>query len=373
MKTLYLDCSNGASGDMISAALWELLEDKDAFLEQINGAGIPGIQVYAVPAAKHGINGTHMEVRYRGKAEHTENLTKEQADSSKNSALVTDSHSHVTLADIREQILTLNLPEEVREDAVAIYERLAEAESAVHGTTVSEIHFHEVGNADAIADIVSAALLMHLLSPDTVVASYVQTGSGKVKCAHGILPVPAPATAHLLQGIPVYSTEINGELCTPTGAVLLKHYVDSFGPIPVMNISGIGYGMGSKDYGHGNYLRAFLGEASFDPQTETAAPAPSKTESSELPSAATSEVQRKLLVNRIARSVGHLNSVKRMIQDGRNAGEILIQLAAVESSLKGAERVIIKDQFKDAISAALKQGDHESLNELYSVIDRYVK
>lgn len=252
-----------------------------------------------------------------------------------------------------------------------VYHLLAEAESSVHGTTVSEIHFHEVGMTDAIADIVCVSMLMDALSPDVVMASYVQTGSGKVKCAHGVLPIPAPATAYLLQGIPIYSTEINGELCTPTGAVLLKYFVDSFGPLPVMNIEGIGYGMGAKDYEHGNYLRAFLGETDFNPELDVEA----RVEESPHPEhpVVSDEAQKKVITNRIARSVGHLNSVKRMVQDNRDANEILNQLAAVESSIAGTARVIIKEHFKEAVDEAKSSGDEDSLKDLYQVVDRFIK
>lgn len=369
MKTLYLDCSNGASGDMIASALWELIEDKDGMLKAINEAGLPGVHVYALPSTKHGITGTHFHVVWNEEEEDVDVLPK--GDSSE-IHLETPHHApHRSLADVETVIRALNISDTVKEKSIAVYHLLAEAESKVHGTTVSEIHFHEVGMIDAIADIVCVAMLMDSLAPEVVMASYVQTGSGKVRCAHGVLPIPAPATAYLLQGIPIYSTEINGELCTPTGAVLLKYYVDSFGPLPVMNIEGIGYGMGAKDYEHGNYLRAFLGETEFNPQLDVelnpeTAPKPEHPVVAE-------ETQKKLITNRIARSVGHLNSVKRMVQDNRDATEILNQLAAVESSIAGTARVIIKEHFKEAVDEARSTGDEAAIKELYQVVDRFIK
>jgi uncharacterized protein (TIGR00299 family) protein len=148
----------------------------------------------------------------------------------------------------------------VKAHARAVYELIAEAESFVHGVPVAEIHFHEVGNLDAIADIVGVCLLIEMLAPDRIISSPVHVGSGHVKAAHGVLPVPAPATAYILKGIPFYSGAIKGELLTPTGAALLKHFADSFSDMPVLNVEKIGYGMGKKDFEAANCVRVFWGE-----------------------------------------------------------------------------------------------------------------
>lgn len=164
------------------------------------------------------------------------------------------------MAGISHIIEHLNLPDEVKKDVVAVYHLIAEAESHVHGKTVEEIHFHEVGTADAIADIAGVCLLMHMIAPQKVIASPIHVGSGNVRCAHGILPVPAPAAAFILQGLPIYSGVIKGELCTPTGAALLKHFVTEFKEMPVMRTLAIGYGMGKKDFERANCVRVLLGE-----------------------------------------------------------------------------------------------------------------
>ena len=169
-------------------------------------------------------------------------------------------HHHASMAGISHIIGHLNLPEEVKTDIVAVYRLIAEAESHVHGKTVEEIHFHEVGTADAIADIAGVCLLMHMIAPKKVIASPIHVGSGNVHCAHGILPVPAPATAFILQGLPIYSGVVKGELCTPTGAALLKHFVTEFKEMPVMRTAAIGYGMGKKDFERANCVRVLLGE-----------------------------------------------------------------------------------------------------------------
>lgn len=169
-------------------------------------------------------------------------------------------HHHASMAGISHIIEHLNLPDEVKKDVVAVYHLIAEAESHVHGKTVEEIHFHEVGTADAIADIAGVCLLMHMIAPQKTIASPIHVGSGNVRCAHGILPVPAPATAFILQGLPIYSGTIRGELCTPTGAALLKHFVTEFREMPVMRTSAIGYGMGKKDFERANCVRVLLGE-----------------------------------------------------------------------------------------------------------------
>ena len=165
------------------------------------------------------------------------------------------------MTDIISLIDALPVSDKVKTDSKAVYALIADAESKVHGRPVTEIHFHEVGTMDAVADVVGVCLLMEQLAPEQVIVSPVHTGSGHVHCAHGILPVPAPATAMILEGIPSYSAGVKGELCTPTGAALLKHFATRFGDRPVMSVSAIGYGMGKKDFDQVNCVRAFLGES----------------------------------------------------------------------------------------------------------------
>lgn len=250
MKILYLDCGMGAAGDMLTAALLELLPDPEGFVKKLNGLGIPGVDFRKESAVKCGIAGTHMSVTVLGQeeGEHMEDPIHDR------------SHHHRGLQDIAHIVKErLSLPEKVREDVMAVYSLIAQAESHVHGRPVTEIHFHEVGTMDAIADVTAVCLLMQELSPEEVVVSPVQVGSGQVKCAHGILPVPAPATAHILKGVPIYGGEIRGELCTPTGAALLKYFATRFGDMPVMKTQAIGYGMGKKDFPRANCVRAMLG------------------------------------------------------------------------------------------------------------------
>ena len=161
---------------------------------------------------------------------------------------------------MEEIVARLRIPQEVKDDVMAVYRLIAEAESQVHGMPVTEIHFHEVGTMDAVADVTAVCMLLHELQPDEIICSTVHTGFGSVRCAHGILPVPAPATALLLQGIPVTAGRIEGELCTPTGAALLKHFVNRFETMPVMRIEKTGYGLGKKEFQKANVVRAFLGE-----------------------------------------------------------------------------------------------------------------
>jgi uncharacterized protein (TIGR00299 family) protein len=174
-------------------------------------------------------------------------------------------HTHgMQMDDIKHILCHLDISEKVRKDALEVYDLIAEAESHAHGIPVEEIHFHEVGTMDAIADVVGDCILFEEIGAERIYASSVAVGNGMVKCAHGILPVPAPATAYLLQGIPSYAGMIQGELCTPTGAALLKHFVQSFEVQPTMVTEKIGYGMGTKDFEAANCLRAFLGETEDD-------------------------------------------------------------------------------------------------------------
>ena len=282
MKTLYLECNMGAAGDMLTAALLELAGDPQAFTDRMNALGLPGVRVAAEPAVKCGITGTHLRVTVNGAEEEPgdglhghehehghghehphdhdhEHEHEHPHDHEHNHPH--GHHHHASLADISALIGSLDVSDRVKAYATAVSALIADAESRVHVRPVAEVHFHEVGTMDAVADVVGACLLMEQLAPEQVLASPVHTGSGQVRCAHGILPVPAPATALLLEGIPSYSAGVKGELCTPTGAALLKHFVSRFGDRPVMTVSAVGYGMGKKDFEQANCVRAFLGES----------------------------------------------------------------------------------------------------------------
>ena len=251
MTTLYLDCSMGAAGDMLAAALLELLPDPQDFIDRMNGLSIPGVTITAEKSVKCGITGTHFRVEVGGveEGEHHHHHDHDHV----------HGHTHSSMDEIRSIVYALPLPTMVKLDVMSVYEQIAAAESAVHGVPVTSIHFHEVGAMDAVADITAVCWLMHLLEPDRVVASPVCVGSGTVRCAHGILSVPAPATARILTGIPTYAGKLEGELCTPTGAALLQHFVTEFAPQPMMAVEKIGYGMGKKDFPQANCLRALLG------------------------------------------------------------------------------------------------------------------
>ena len=248
MKTLYLECAMGAAGDMLMGALYELCPDKEGFLRDMNRL-LPGVTLTAETVTRQGIAGAHMRVAVHGREEghhHDHDHDHEH-----------HHHHHRSLGDIREMIGGFDLPQAVRDRAMEVYGRIAQAESAAHGVAVGEVHFHEVGALDAVMDVTGVCYLMHLLAPEAVWASPVTVGSGTVRTAHGLLPVPAPATARLLEGVPVVSGDIVAELCTPTGAALLRTFAGGFGPMPEGVVRGCGYGCGTKDFPRANCLRAF--------------------------------------------------------------------------------------------------------------------
>ncbi len=273
MGCLYLECRMGAAGDMLLSALYELCGQKELFLQHMNALGLPGVSLEIVPEQKCGIWGSRAVVKIDGSEEEVLDLDHHTAQHAHRHAedghTHDEQHDHATiphvhrgLGDIRSLIQGLTLPQEVKDDAIAVYTALAEAEAHVHGTAVEHVHFHEVGALDAVADIVGVCLLIHMLRPEEIIASPVHTGSGQVKTSHGVLPVPAPATVHLLCGIPLYSDGTAGELCTPTGAALLKHFAKRFGNMPCMAVVKTGYGMGKKNFSAANCVRAFWGEHS---------------------------------------------------------------------------------------------------------------
>jgi len=271
MKTIYFDCAMGAAGDMLTAALLELAPDREAALAKLNALGVPGVRFAAAKGVKCGITGTQMTVTVDGEEEgagegghhheHCGGACGHAGHEHSHDHNHGHHHVHRGMADIETVVGGLNASESVRSQVLEVYRIIAEAESAVHGVPVTEIHFHEVGALDAIADIAAVCTLMEDLAPRRVLASAVNVGSGHVHCAHGIMPVPAPAAALILRGVPIYGGHENGELCTPTGAALLRHFVSDFGAMPVMTVSSIGYGMGKKDFEAANCVRAFLGES----------------------------------------------------------------------------------------------------------------
>ena len=278
MKTLYLECKMGAAGDMLMSALYELLPDQASFLDIMNHLQ-EGIAVTMEKKNTCGIVGTHAVVDIDGETEESEDLPcgvlhthaeihthgggdghahdhhheydHDHEHNHEHKHVHDHGHSHehhhhTTPADIQRILDTLPVPPEVRENAKAVYDRIAAAEAKAHGTSIDHIHFHEVGSLDAVTDVAGVCLAMHLLHPDQVIVSPIHLGSGQVRCAHGIMPVPAPATANLLTGVPCYCGEINGELCTPTGAALLAQFADSFGSMPSLMLEKVGYGVGTK-------------------------------------------------------------------------------------------------------------------------------
>lgn len=270
-KILYLECKTGAAGDMLMGALYGLLteEQKVLFLEKLNAISE---EVCVIPQeiCKQGIGGIHMKVEINGTEEGTEahhhhehNHHEEEHghihDHEHAHSHAHGHHSHTSVAAILEQISKLDMSDTVKKDAEEIYREIAAAESKVHQTDMEQIHFHEVGSVDALIDVVGSCLALELLGVDEVQASPVCVGNGTVRCAHGILPVPAPATAEIIKGMPVYCSSFDGELLTPTGAAILKYFVETYTKEMHMEIEEIGYGFGTKDFAQLSCVRAFLG------------------------------------------------------------------------------------------------------------------
>ena len=319
---LYLDCGMGAAGDMLMSALYELLPEKKAFRDKMERLCLPGVSLEYKSVIKAGIKGTKISVIINGEQEVSQDVIPAVSDDGFTAEGIpatdtelteagksllntagkhdhnhdhkhdhnhdhkhdhkhdhdhdhehdhdhthgghTHSHSHdakrYSYNQIKEIISGLDLPDNVTENALGVYELLGHAEAKVHGVSLDKIHFHEVGSVDAIVDIVGCCIAMELLGVTQVLASPVHVGAGSVKCEHGILPVPAPATAEILKDVPIYGGSIRAELCTPTGAALLKRFVTNFVEMPPMVIKKIGYGMGTKDFERANCVRAFLTE-----------------------------------------------------------------------------------------------------------------
>lgn len=265
MKTLYFDCRTGASGDMIVGALLDLVPDRAASLARLNAMGIPGVSAEAKDTARCGIRGVGVTVSVNGEVEGHEHGRKGRRAHRHEHH---HHHHHATMAEIVSAIDAMSVSGGVKAHAKKVYASIAEAEAKAHGVAVSEVHFHEVGAMDAVFDIAAAAALIEELSPRKILASMPEVGGGFVKCAHGTLPVPAPATVNLLEGIPFSSGAAECELLTPTGAALLRHFASSFGPMPQMSVEKTGVGCGARDIPwRPNILRAFWGEEMYSAGT----------------------------------------------------------------------------------------------------------
>ena len=286
-KILYFDASSGVSGDMFVGALIDAGADIEIIRDHIASLCLEGLSIRARKVSKGGLMGTKFDVidpetgrdvdapedNHHGHGHdhgHDHSHSHDHGDHHHNgTAKKKEKRQHRGLWEIGSIICKSGLPQPVIDAAVAVFKLIAVAEAKVHGTSLEEVHFHEVGALDCIVDIVSAASAFHQLEIDEAWCSPLHVGSGTVRCAHGMLPVPAPATMELLQDVPIYSTEVKGELVTPTGAALIRHFCKGFSPMPPMVVENVGYGAGSKDFGIPNLLRATIGKVS-----ETAMPLP---------------------------------------------------------------------------------------------------
>lgn len=236
MKTAYFDCFAGISGDMTIGSLIDAGLDFSFIEKTASGLSLTGYELAAEKILKNGISGTSFKVH----------INKDQP--------------HRRLSDITDIIISSRLNEKVKKDALSIFNRIGKAEAHIHAKTIQEIHFHEIGAVDSIIDICCAAAAIHEMKIQKIISSPLNTGKGFVQTAHGQLPVPAPATAEILKGKPLYSTDTQAELTTPTGAAIIAHYATSYTSLPVMKINSIGYGAGSRDLEIPNLLRVYIGE-----------------------------------------------------------------------------------------------------------------
>lgn len=311
MKILYFDCATGISGNMAIGALLEICDGEQYLRDELAKLGVPGYQLNVIKRDSHGIDGTYVEVLeantgipvdaihdgnknvgssatlglHHGHThshhheldsspehhshghyhdhEHDHSLDNHchnhQDDNDNNH---NHNHVHRTYTDIKQIIEGSGITEAAKELSRSMFQKVAAAEAAVHGKPIDEVHFHEVGAIDSIVDIVSVAILMDYINPDRVISSVVSDGYGTIKCAHGVLSVPVPATSMMYKNekIRFKQIEVPTELVTPTGAAIISTFAESYGLMPEMNLNKIGIGVGSRNIGGPNTLRVFLGE-----------------------------------------------------------------------------------------------------------------
>lgn len=262
MKKLYLDLGMGAEKEKLCAALFDLLtdEEREIFVKTVEGLGLDGVSVKAGRAQKSGLKGSEFAVLVEGmtEAEHKHAHAHHGDDHHHHHH---HEHVHRGMTEIREIVYGLTgISDKVKADIVGVYDIVAAAEAEVHGSTPEEVHFHEVGEMYAIATVISFCILMDMLGVNEVYASPVRTGKGMIECAHGLLPVPAPATAAVIRGMPVFEGDIEAELTTPTGAAMVKYYVKEFSEQPDMTVERSGCGFGVKELSKADIVNSMLGE-----------------------------------------------------------------------------------------------------------------
>ncbi len=244
MKVAYLECFSGISGDMLLGALVDAGVDPETLRREIAKLGLDGVALGFEKCSRAGIGGTNLTVE------------------------VAHDHSHRSLSRIEEIIGGSTLPNQVKERSIRIFRRLGEVEAAIHQIPIEKVHFHEVGALDSIVDIVGACIGFDELGIEKIHCSPLNLGSGTVKAAHGVMPVPAPATAALVEGVPSYSEGPAVELTTPTGAAIVTTLAADFGAMPAMKVSSIGYGAGDRDFeGRANLVRVLIGETTSATET----------------------------------------------------------------------------------------------------------
>jgi len=267
---LYFDCLSGIAGDMTIAALLHLGIDQEVFLKELGKINIEGYKIDIKSDQKNGIYGLKFDVIIEGESSghshgegHKHSHDKGHGDHHSNGDELNShshEHHHRNFNDIKEIITSSELSDKVKRLSIEIFEEVAKAEAKIHNKSLEEVHFHEVGAVDSIVDIIGAAIAVDMLNLDKIYASPLHVGTGYVKCAHGKIPVPAPATMEILKGVPIYSRGIRSELVTPTGAAIVKVLAEDFISLPAMVIDEIGYGVGTKDLEIANVLRVYKGK-----------------------------------------------------------------------------------------------------------------
>ncbi len=268
MKTLYLDCFSGISGNMFVGMLLQAGVPFDAFKKAMESLQLQGYSLLCKPVSKLGIQATYYNVLLDSEKHHhhDEHAQHDHVHETQEHLVDTTGHhhhhEHRGLPEITKIIEASSFTEEIKTKSLQVFQNLAQAEAKVHGIPVEEIHFHEVGAIDCILDIVGTVWALDYLGIEQIASSALHVGSGFVKCAHGVMPVPAPATAELLAGIPYYAMDVWGELVTPTGAALIKTLASYVGPRPETFIHDqVAYGAGTKDLEIPNVVRGFIGQA----------------------------------------------------------------------------------------------------------------
>lgn len=353
MRLVFLDCSDGLSCERLASALWECIPDRDKLESAVESLGIRGVRLVVSTVSSHQFSGTRLAFSIPENA----------------GSPITE---HTTLSELTEFLNHLVLSEECKKDTIAIFQKLIEAKSGIYDQPPEEIPLGESGTLETVLYIITITMQLEQLSFDRFFSSPVNTGFGKIRNASTVRPIPSPLTLSLLSGAALYSDSRNRELCDETASAVLAHYADGYINFPELELLHSGYGFGHDYPTTGEYLHILYGETGEVAEVDRS-PLTSPREKKQFHPATHSSYEKRSIIKRMDQSIDRLKKIKQMNDEGAPAGDLLNELIAIRSSVRGISNAIIKNHFYYSIDYAIHAEDSRREEKLIGLIDKFIK